>query len=117
MFEVQTSSGMLRNTDSGNPMVPIGQSPTSTPPPPPPAHSLSSSFGLLRSNVTESGSKSFVVHVCQLANCTILGVSDVNVAAYTCLCDAASLAAMCDEQSNGYLALTAPNSVLSYRQA
>jgi len=33
MFEVQTSSGMLRNTDSGNPMVPIGQSPTSTPPP------------------------------------------------------------------------------------
>ncbi|DBA91731.1 TPA: hypothetical protein ACH3X1_003327 [Trebouxia sp. C0004] len=24
MFEVQTSSGMLRNTDSGNPMVPIG---------------------------------------------------------------------------------------------
>ena len=36
MFEVQTSSGMLRNTDSGNPMVPIGQSPTSTPPPPPP---------------------------------------------------------------------------------
>ena len=25
MFEVHTSSGMLRNTDSGNPMVPIGQ--------------------------------------------------------------------------------------------
>ena len=24
MFEVQTGSGMLRNTDSGNPMVPIG---------------------------------------------------------------------------------------------
>lgn len=28
MFEVHTSSGMLRNTDSGNPMVPIGQPPT-----------------------------------------------------------------------------------------
>ena len=27
MFEVHTSSGMLRNTDSGNPMVPIGQPP------------------------------------------------------------------------------------------
>ena len=78
MFEVQTSSGMLRNTDSGNPMGPIGHPPPPPPPPPPPAHSLSSSFGLLRSNVTESGSKSFVVHVCQLANCTILGVSDVN---------------------------------------
>lgn len=25
MFEVQTGSGMLRNTDSGNPMVPIGE--------------------------------------------------------------------------------------------
>lgn len=31
MFEVHTSSGMLRNTDSGNPMVPIGQPPSSLP--------------------------------------------------------------------------------------
>lgn len=32
----------------------------------------------------------------------------LNVAACTCLCDAASLTAMCEEQSEGYLALTAP---------
>ena len=28
MFEVHTSSGMLRNTDSGNPMLAIGQCPS-----------------------------------------------------------------------------------------
>lgn len=42
MFEVHTSSGMLRNTDSGNPMVPIGPDPP--PPPTPRAHSLSNGF-------------------------------------------------------------------------
>ncbi len=40
MFEVQTSSGMLRNTDSGNPMVPIGLDPT-LPPLFPPTYTLS----------------------------------------------------------------------------
>jgi len=58
MFEVQTSSGMLRNTDSGNPMVPIGL-------PPPPHPRLVSQWWIcvLRSNAT-GGHKCTVILRC-----------------------------------------------------